>query len=94
MLLLSASALAPRVSDEQVRPWVRVVIEKPFGRSLETAMELNALVLSLVLLPMIKGALIGLQWALRMHGFGAGPDPADPMPDPAAHLLEPKGRHV
>ncbi|HET9426209.1 MAG TPA: glucose-6-phosphate dehydrogenase [Gemmatimonadaceae bacterium] len=44
---LSASGLAPRVSVESVRPWVRVVIEKPFGRSLETAMELNALVLSL-----------------------------------------------
>ncbi len=27
------------------------------------------LALSLVLLPRIKGALIGLQWALRMHGF-------------------------
>jgi glucose-6-phosphate 1-dehydrogenase len=43
---LSSSGLAPRVSDDTVRPWVRVVIEKPFGRSLETAMELNALVLS------------------------------------------------
>ncbi len=52
------------------------------------------LVLSLALLPMIKGALIGLQWALRMHGFGTGPDPAEPMPDPAADRLEPKGRHV
>lgn len=31
-----------------------------------------ALVLSLWLLPRIKGMLIGLQWALRMHGF-AGP---------------------
>lgn len=28
------------------------------------------LLLSLLLLPRIKGALIGLQWALRMHGFG------------------------
>jgi uncharacterized protein (DUF983 family) len=28
------------------------------------------LVLSLALLPMFKGAVIGLQWALRMHGFG------------------------
>lgn len=28
------------------------------------------LVLSLTLLPRIKGALIALQWALRMHGFG------------------------
>jgi len=26
--------------------------------------------LSLFLLPRVKGALIGLQWALRMHGFG------------------------
>lgn len=31
------------------------------------------LVLCLGLLPRIKGALIGLQWALKMHGF-AGPD--------------------
>lgn len=29
-------------------------------------------VLSLVLLPRIKGALVALQWALRMHGFGGG----------------------
>lgn len=29
-----------------------------------------ALAMSLVLLPPIKGALVGLQWALRMHGFG------------------------
>ena len=41
------------------------------------------LALTLVLLPRIKGALIGLQWALRMHGFGgsagdeAVPAPAD-----------------
>lgn len=27
-------------------------------------------ILSLWLLPRIKGALVGLQWALRMHGFG------------------------
>lgn len=44
---LSSSGLAPRVTQDNVRPWVRVVIEKPFGRSLETALELNALVLSL-----------------------------------------------
>ncbi|MEQ1578174.1 MAG: DUF983 domain-containing protein [Hyphomicrobium sp.] len=37
------------------------------------------LVLSLGLLPRIKGALIGLQWALRMHGFGGpGSDSTDP----------------
>jgi uncharacterized protein (DUF983 family) len=30
-------------------------------------------VLSLLLLPRVKGALVGYQWALRMHGFG-GPE--------------------
>ncbi len=30
-----------------------------------------ALALSLYLLPRFKGALIGLQWSLSMHGFGA-----------------------
>ncbi len=40
--------------------------------------------LSLWLLPMVKGALVGLQWALRMHGFGDGPDPAGPEPIPSA----------
>ncbi len=34
------------------------------------------MLLSLWLLPRIKGALVGLQWALRMHGFG-GPENAD-----------------
>jgi len=28
------------------------------------------LILTLLLLPRVKGALIGLQWANRMHGFG------------------------
>ena len=31
-------------------------------------------VLSLALLPRIKGALVGYQWALRMHGFGGQED--------------------
>ena len=29
-------------------------------------------VLSLTLLPAVKGAVVGLQWALRMHGFELG----------------------
>ncbi len=43
----------------------------------------STLLLSLFLLPRIKGALIGIQWAARMHGFGAGRDPAlpDALPD-------------
>jgi uncharacterized protein (DUF983 family) len=30
-------------------------------------------ILSLALLPRIKGAIVGLQWAHRMHGFGGDP---------------------
>ena len=31
------------------------------------------LVLSLLLLQPVKGAVVGLQWALRMHGFDENP---------------------
>ena len=44
---LSGSGLAPRTRDDAHRPWYRVVIEKPFGRSLDTARALNRLVLDL-----------------------------------------------
>ena len=36
---LSHSGLAPRSRTPEDRPWTRVVIEKPFGRSLENAVE-------------------------------------------------------
>ncbi|WP_377288367.1 DUF983 domain-containing protein [Rhizobium sp. SG2393] len=37
---------------------------------------------SVALMQPVKGAVIGLQWALRMHGFGDHPDaPEDPLPD-------------
>jgi glucose-6-phosphate 1-dehydrogenase len=42
---LSESGLVPRARTAAERPWVRVVIEKPFGRSLDTAMHLNDLML-------------------------------------------------
>ncbi|HEY0293433.1 MAG TPA: DUF983 domain-containing protein [Hansschlegelia sp.] len=32
------------------------------------------IIMSLALLPPVKGALIGMQWALRMHGFGGESD--------------------
>jgi len=38
-----------------------------------------AVILPLVLLPSIKGAIVGLQWANRMQGF----DPRSRHPDPA-----------
>jgi glucose-6-phosphate 1-dehydrogenase len=42
---LSETGLAPRTARQSDRPWHRVVIEKPFGRSLETARALNRTVL-------------------------------------------------
>jgi glucose-6-phosphate 1-dehydrogenase len=44
---LSQSGLAPRSRTADERPWTRIVIEKPFGRSLESARQLNDLVLGL-----------------------------------------------
>ncbi|MCC6646585.1 MAG: glucose-6-phosphate dehydrogenase [Polyangiaceae bacterium] len=41
---LSASGLAPRTPSD-ARPWVRVIVEKPFGSSLATGVALNDLVL-------------------------------------------------
>lgn len=39
---LAGSGLAPRIPDPAQRPWVRIIIEKPFGRSLASARALNA----------------------------------------------------
>mgnify|MGYP003348435187 CR=1 FL=1 len=50
-------------------PWVQMAIWVPL-----------TLILSLALLPRIKGALVGLQWGLRMHGFGGKADEAEPDP--------------
>jgi len=42
---LSASGLAPKEDDPKARPWARVIIEKPFGHDLASALALNHLVL-------------------------------------------------
>lgn len=42
-------------------PWVLITI-----------FSSGTIILSLALLPRFKGAIIGLQWANRMHGFGRG----------------------
>jgi uncharacterized protein (DUF983 family) len=40
---------------------------------------------ALALLQPVKGGVIALQWALRMHGFGGHDDsPADPLPNESA----------
>jgi uncharacterized protein (DUF983 family) len=56
------------MSYTDVAPWVYMVTMLP-----------AALILPLILLPSIKGAVVGVQWAQRMHGF----DPANRRPDPA-----------
>lgn len=51
-----------------------------------------AVVMSLWLLPRVKGILVGLQWALRMHGF-AGPENEPAVePEPHATTAEPPTR--
>ena len=58
-----------------LNPWLEFAIFAPL-----------LVLLSLWLLPRVKGTLIGYQWALRMHGFGAGAyegadlPPAEPVP--------------
>lgn len=51
--------------------WVHLVIWLPL-----------LLVLCLAILPRVKGVFVGLQWALRLHGFGGVDemDPAAPLP--------------
>lgn len=49
---------------------------RPTAMTMILSFGLGAIVLSLALLPRIKGAMVGLQWARRMHGFGLGPEPA------------------
>lgn len=51
-----------------VAPWVYMATMLP-----------AAIILPLVLLPSIKGGVVGMQWAQRMHGFAStGRDPALP----------------
>jgi uncharacterized protein (DUF983 family) len=52
---------------------VEVAYQPPLGLHAALWLPLT-LILSLLLLPRIKGALVSLQWALLMHGF----DPNDP----------------
>lgn len=53
---------------------------RPSTTTLILAFLGGAIALSLVLLPMIKGAWVGMQWAKRMHGFGDGAEdrPVEP----------------
>ncbi|WP_373085726.1 DUF983 domain-containing protein [Sneathiella sp.] len=62
MLIVLHFVLSGLLAVEQTyspATWVQLTIWLPI-----------ALVSSLWLLPRVKGALIGIQWARRMHGFG------------------------
>ena len=49
----------------EIAPWMYLATLLPL-----------AVILPLVTLPSIKGAVVGLQWAQRMHGFGTDPVPS------------------
>lgn len=49
---------------------------RPEPATLIAIFSLFTVVTSLYLLPRIKGAMVALQWAKRMHGFGAAPNDA------------------
>jgi uncharacterized protein (DUF983 family) len=71
-----------------------LAMEKAYGPPtwLQLAIWLPiTLVMSLALLPLVKGMLVSMQWSLRMHGFGKGPDPAMPDPDPAVSVVRAAG---
>lgn len=42
-----------------------------------TVMIPLAIIMPLAMLPSLKGGVIGLQWALRMHGFGTSDEKGD-----------------
>ncbi len=61
-----------------------LVVEKTWKPEISTHMLLwlpLAILMTLFLLPAVKGSIVGLQWALRMHGF----ELSDRRPDPQQH---------
>lgn len=55
---------------------------RPSPISMLIGFSIGAVLLCLALLPVIKGGMVGLQWARRMHGFGTTPERAEPDPSP------------
>lgn len=56
--VLIVGAVHFQLSGAEIAPWVYLAWLLPL-----------AIVLPLVMLPSIKGGIVGVQWALRMHGF-------------------------
>ena len=57
--------------------WIETDYSPPVWLQLSIYLPLT-LVLSLLLLQPVKGAVVGLQWALRMHGFDDNPSDGIP----------------
>ncbi|TWF56611.1 DUF983 domain-containing protein [Neorhizobium alkalisoli] len=55
----------------RVSPWIHLAIWAPL-----------AVLAAILTIQPIKGGVIGLQWATRMHGFGGEDDTFDPKNDP------------
>ncbi|MGP8120555.1 MAG: DUF983 domain-containing protein, partial [Xanthobacteraceae bacterium] len=55
--------------------WIETNFAPPVALQLAIYLPLTLLA-SLVLLQPVKGAVVGLQWAFRMHGFGESDDTA------------------
>ena len=66
MLIVGHFIVAGILAVDMVWPTAPMLLSGIFWAALTVAA-------SLALLPRIKGALVGLQWAMRMHGFG-GPE--------------------
>jgi uncharacterized protein (DUF983 family) len=47
---------------------------RPEPMVLAVSLSVGTVALSLYLLPRLKGGMVALQWAKRMHGFGSAPD--------------------
>ena len=62
-ILIVSHLLAPMLL------WIFIAY-RPEPVPLLIGFSLAAIVMSLVLLPVFKGAMVGMQWARRMHGFG------------------------
>ena len=43
---------------------------RPEPLVLATTLSIGCIALALYMLPRVKGAIVGLQWAKRLHGFG------------------------
>ncbi|MBT9383443.1 DUF983 domain-containing protein [Pseudooceanicola sp. CBS1P-1] len=55
---------------------------QPDPMMLFTGFAIFAVALSLYMLPRVKGGLIAFQWARRLHGFAAAPEPDTDRPGP------------